>query len=146
MKTSSPRKSGGQPGNTNAVTHGFYSQRFKKKLLVGSPDPNPNNLKEEIVLLRIFLRRIIELGETKELAYAEAKTLLRLICTTTGNINNLVKTEHLLIDGRPPYAALIGQVLAELSIGSASATDLPLPDDIRLTTRSKKRVVSASQD
>jgi hypothetical protein len=54
-----PRKPGGQPGNQNALKHGFYSRYFSplevEELQVSSID----GLNHEVVLLRVMIRRLV---------------------------------------------------------------------------------------
>ncbi len=59
MTTGTVRKGGGQPGNHNALSHGFYSSQFSseehKRLR-----RTPADLKSEINLLRVFVDRLAE--------------------------------------------------------------------------------------
>ena len=54
------RRRGGQPGNRNARTHGFYSARAAENDRDSIPDAlNFNRLDVEIALLRLKIRRIV---------------------------------------------------------------------------------------
>ena len=58
MKKKSTRKRGGQRGNKNAVTHGFYSKSYtaeEKKRIVGNDNMD---LTSEIELLRVMIDRL----------------------------------------------------------------------------------------
>jgi len=53
------RKKGAQPGNLNALKHGFYSRRFHKQEL-DDLDTIPPGVLSEIALMRVSLRRLFE--------------------------------------------------------------------------------------
>lgn len=63
------RKKGGQPANTNALKHGFYSHRFNALELKDLGTVTTDNLDDEIALMRVIIRRVFDLADT------EAKTL-----------------------------------------------------------------------
>ena len=54
------RKRGGQPGNTNAVKHGFYTKNFSLAERRGLVDTNEIVLGDEIALLRVLIRRFAD--------------------------------------------------------------------------------------
>jgi hypothetical protein len=61
MSMSPPsRRPGAQLGNMNALKHGFYTRRIKKRDLSGVESTNVKGLAEEIALIRIFTRRLVE--------------------------------------------------------------------------------------
>ncbi|MEN7974159.1 MAG: hypothetical protein ABFR47_10045 [Verrucomicrobiota bacterium] len=52
------RRGGGQPGNTNALKHGFYAARFDDEDLQALADlPDKANLDAEIELIRVTIDR-----------------------------------------------------------------------------------------
>lgn len=63
-KTGKPK--GGQPGNTNAMIHGFYSEQFRKAELNDLNNLDLTNIESEINLLRVFMRRTFVLAEDVE--------------------------------------------------------------------------------
>ena len=58
MKPIFKRKPGGQPGNLNAFKHGMYSRRYKALEIADLSAVLQNNLEDEIMLLRIIMRRV----------------------------------------------------------------------------------------
>jgi hypothetical protein len=56
------RKRGGQPGNINALRHGFYSSLFKPLEAKDLEDILSTGLEEEIAMLRVATRRALELA------------------------------------------------------------------------------------
>ena len=69
------RKRGGQKGNRNALKYGFYSRQLRR---VEKTDLNKtefdNNLGDEILMLKVMIRRVWELAstDTKDLELAIA--------------------------------------------------------------------------
>ena len=51
------RRRGGQPGNTNAVKHGFYTKNFSPAECQGLEATQGVVLSDEIALLRVLIRR-----------------------------------------------------------------------------------------
>ena len=51
------RKRGGQPGNTNALKHGFYTKNFSLAECQGLEATKEIVLADEITLLRVLIRR-----------------------------------------------------------------------------------------
>jgi len=58
-KTHTKRKRGGQPGNTNALKHGFYSKRFWVEGAPPGPMPT-SEIKDELDRLRAATQRLSE--------------------------------------------------------------------------------------
>jgi hypothetical protein len=54
------RRAGAPPGNTNALKHGFYTRRFKRAHLAGVESTDSSGLIEEIALIRVITRRLVE--------------------------------------------------------------------------------------
>ena len=55
------RKRGAQPGNLNALRHGFYSPRFNSHELTDLDSFPKRSLEGEIAMLRVIMRRTFEL-------------------------------------------------------------------------------------
>ena len=81
QEEASPRKRGGQPGNRNARTHGFYSaaltpeeQQSLRKAI------DLKGLHPEIALLRVKLMEIIASGNTDpDIMIQAVRTLTRMV-------------------------------------------------------------------
>jgi hypothetical protein len=56
------RKTGAQPGNSNAMRHGFYSRRFRE-IDKADLDKIQANINDEIAALRIAARRMFEYAD-----------------------------------------------------------------------------------
>lgn len=59
MSKPKKRKKGGQPGNTNALRHGFYSRKFQE-LEAADLDKIRAGLVDEIAMLRVSIRRVFD--------------------------------------------------------------------------------------
>ena len=58
---SSSRRPGGQPGNTNALKHGFYARKLKSRRLADYARARTvTGLDEEIALLRLVILNLVE--------------------------------------------------------------------------------------
>jgi len=86
MQTKQKRKRGGQPGNQNAVKHGYYSRtfnpadRFDLSLAAGI-----EGISEEIALLRFEIKKAISGGDIKN--------LVPLVKATVA-LEKLIRTNH----------------------------------------------------
>ncbi len=128
----SKRESGGQPGNHNAIkkpdqtkkrgapngnqnakTHGFYARRLPQSQLEGLEDTTVRSLEDEIEVMRVFSRKVAELGaEVDDLD--EAKSLLNTLANATGSINRLVRTHTHIPDPTLDPQWMLRQALLEL--------------------------------
>jgi hypothetical protein len=86
------RKPGAQPGNTNALKSGFYSRTFtdEEVLEIGRLALAELSLDEEIGMLRILMRRVIE----SDLLPGEA---MELFGRATGQLRRLVEANIRLL-------------------------------------------------
>lgn len=89
------RRPGAQPGNNNALKHGFYTRRFRPRDLTGVESANIKNLAEEIALIRIFTRRVVE-ESVKDPDFYDVVSVLRAICLASGTVTRIIKTQSFL--------------------------------------------------
>mgnify|MGYP000853808040 CR=1 FL=1 len=111
-----PKKKRGAPlGNQNALTHGFYARRLPQSQLDGLEETTTRSLEDEIGMMRVFSRKVAELGaEVEDLG--EAKSLLNTLSNATGSINRMVRTHSRLpaLDMDP--GAMLRRALEELEL------------------------------
>ena len=119
------RKRGGQPGNLNALKHGFYSRNFKPSETEALEAASLEGLHSEIVLLRVMIRRVVEAATNQEAEGSEADenplegsiTALDTLGTAATRLANLLKAERKLVgDPSASPEALnkaLGVVIAE---------------------------------
>ncbi len=102
---------GAPPGNTNALKHGYYSERFN------GPDLSEfdfSNLQEEITLVRLSLHQLCAY-KSEITTLQEASAFLRLVCTGVATLNRLMRTAALLQSSasRPHRPSYLDLILAE---------------------------------
>ena len=117
------RKPGSQPGNTNALKHGFYSQRFRQLELIDLEALLSDGLQDEINLLRVVMRRVFGVASEEE---QDADTWFRALASlglAAGRLANLLRTQHTLrAEGEDLLGVIsqaIGEVASELVIGKS---------------------------
>ena len=110
--TPSKRRRGGQPGNLNALKHGFYSRHFATMELNDLEIMLDSGLDSEINLLRVALRRLLTLTEENK----EIDTSIRLLTVmgiTASRLANLLRVEALL--GGDRNQSIVDQLIAALT-------------------------------
>jgi len=92
MPSSPPRRRGAPLGNSNNFKHGFYSRRLKKRDLTGVEATEVSGLVEEIALIRIFTRRLVESFDP-EADFYEHADLLRTLCLASSAITRVIRAQ-----------------------------------------------------
>jgi hypothetical protein len=85
------RKRGGQPGNLNALRHGFYSKQFKADELTFLEANSVVGLENEIAMLRVVTRRLLALAETTDLQ--EMISVVGILGMTASKLAGLLRTQ-----------------------------------------------------
>ena len=96
------RRRGGQPGNLNAATHGFYSHQLQPTDLDELDQAQFASVDQEIELLRISIRRLIEMSSEPQ-TVGDAADRLRAICLALQTLTSLVRTQHFLLAHRSTF-------------------------------------------
>jgi hypothetical protein len=111
------RKRGGQPGNTNALQHGFYSRQMKAGEIADLSAIAPD-LNSEIAMLRVLAARAVAAANTnnatKEYSLDEWAMLLNSLGTTFVRIATLTRTQALLGKGDQTANACLSEALANV--------------------------------
>ena len=102
------RKRGAPRGNQNAYKHGFYSAVFRQHELENLDENSPQDLADEIGLMRVATSRLLarlEVDDSPRDLQTEL-SILRGICLGALSINSMVRTRLMLVGGRrgPPSA------------------------------------------
>jgi hypothetical protein len=109
----SNRKRGGQPGNLNALKHGFYSKHFQKSELKDLEEIG--DLQEEIQMLRVVTRRLLEAArECKDVE--ELSNLLDTLGLASTRVGGLMRTKKYLGKG-------IDNILDAISVALENAME-----------------------
>ena len=91
------RKPGAQPGNTNAVKHGFYTKNFSLAERRGLQAVEGVVLGDEIGLLRVLIRRFAEqMQDSHGVALNESAVHLAVVSEAMLRLASLLRTDHLL--------------------------------------------------
>lgn len=115
------RKRGAQPGNQNAVTHGFYARYFTLPELADLDELKARDPQPEIDALRVSLRRMFELS-AEPATRAEAIEALDAIGKATDRVvNMLLKQVHLVEGADAQLTDVLNAVLAELNAAHRDA-------------------------
>lgn len=107
------RKRGGPAGSRSALRHGLYARNFHQHEL-SDLDAINLQISDEIVLLRVMTRRLIEYANTAELDVREMIALLNTLGTTAIRIANLCRTANQLNGDSGDDGAALSRALAEV--------------------------------
>lgn len=109
------RKRGGQPGNTNALRHGFYCRKFRQ-IDLDDLDRIAQGLEGEIAALRVAARRLVdavaEHGDDLDVEVLGA--LVNRMGTAFMQVANLMQAHARLTGGKGPLEATLMQALSEI--------------------------------
>jgi hypothetical protein len=97
VKTPPARKRGGQPGNTNAFKHGFYTSSFSLAERRGLQAANGLVLGDEIDLFRVLIRRFSDqILATQASSPTQTAQHLAVIGEAMLRLASLLRTDHVL--------------------------------------------------
>ena len=104
------RKRGAPPGNHNNLKHGFYSRHVRAASSVEADQASQVALTEEIAMLRLFIRNVLEMGsQCGEQDLQQSMECLRTVCLAISTLNRLIRTQHWLT----PQKDGLGQSIQE---------------------------------
>jgi hypothetical protein len=89
------RKRGGQPGNLNALKHGFYSRLFKSGEITDLETYVADGLMDEIAMMRVWTRRVMSFGEGVE-SLEDAIGVLGALGVASLQLSNLLRMQKAL--------------------------------------------------
>jgi hypothetical protein len=110
----------------NALKHGFYANQFKPADLKDLEKCRDTGLNDEIAMLRVQSRRVIELSSQPQ-TLSEAAFTLRVLSLAALTINRLVRTLFNLGQLDNPIQDAFHQALIELGAYPGGAFDTPSP-------------------
>jgi hypothetical protein len=114
-----PKSRGAQPGNTNALKHGFYSRAFRS-LDVNDLDAVQATLEGEIAMLCVQMRRALEIINSVEDNSQEpnpdlALKTLSVLGNTASRIASITRIHAAIAGGDSQLNAAIIQALHEIN-------------------------------
>jgi hypothetical protein len=96
MEEKTGRRRGGQPGNTNALKHGFYSKYFRTEEARDVEALVSEGLQEEIATLRVISRRVLQLSEGMTDLEVGLRVLNAFGAAAT-RISSLIKVQKIIL-------------------------------------------------
>lgn len=124
---STSRRPGGQPGNTNALKHGFYARKFNPRQLEDYTRAQAvAGLDQEIALLRLVILNLADsclpaAGGPPDLAACS------LLESTLARLSHLLKDQRLLSLGASDPADLLAALFASANAGLPFNSIFPPP-------------------
>jgi hypothetical protein len=122
------RKRGGQPGNSNALKHGFYSQLFKAAETRDLEGYTQEGLQDEVAMLRVMIRRVVKLASNPETDGADhrsgtgqpgdlgsAITTLDTLGRAAARLGQLLNTEKKLASQNDEASRTLYQALSDIA-------------------------------
>ena len=97
IKKLASRNRGGQPGNTNALKHGFYTKNFSPAECRDLQAINADVLSDEIALLRVLIKRFADqIQASQGIALPESAHYLAVVSEAMVRLASLLRTDHML--------------------------------------------------
>ena len=117
---SAKRRRGAQPGNTNALKHGFYSAKFRDPETFDLNSLEITDLESEINAMRVYTRRMLELADGID-NLDHAISILYALSMSSGRVAMLARTQQLLQGSQDQKItaalnAALDQVIQELKL------------------------------
>ena len=114
------RPRGAQPGNTNAVKHGFYSRKFRPQELDDLDLLMMGNLDDEIAMLRVIIRRVFDLTNAEDSTVETWTAGMETLGKACTRMAGMLRTQHLIgrtaDDALATLKAALGNVTEELKL------------------------------
>ncbi len=95
-KFPSMRNRGGQPGNKNALKHGFYATRLLPSDAEDLEKVEPVDMADEIELIRIQIRRLLNEAAEQPANLTQRLEMLKIICIAARSLNHLIRTQYII--------------------------------------------------
>jgi len=125
------RKRGAQPGNKNALIHGFYSRHFKaeeNRILSQMSLTDPSG---EIELMRVQNDRFMEFQNTLShpLDLEAQLSVLRAVTLSTESINSMIRTQIVLAQANGESDEIIRKLTQIATDAEKDDPETPLQAD-----------------
>ena len=112
-KTATPRRRGAQPGNKNALRHGFYSAHFTGEEKTALDVISERDLESEIIMARVAARQMFKLFKQEAVAALKAQ-LFDLLTTANVKLATLLRTQKFLRGEGASAADLLMQAITDI--------------------------------
>ena len=126
--SSVPRRPGGQPGNANALKHGYYARRLPAAAVADLEEHAFPGLQEEIAVLRHFIGRLVDhSGECSDLPMT--LSVVRVLSLAFGSLSRLMRTEQYSGIDPQRLRAILDMAVGRMGGGFPSRLASPEDDD-----------------
>jgi len=110
------RRRGAQPGNKNALKHGFYSPGLRPieetdlETIAGAVD-----LGDEISMLRVIMRRVFEAAGEEDVMLSDLAGVLGTLGAAATRLAGLMRIQKVLAGGGSDVAEALSQALRDVT-------------------------------
>jgi hypothetical protein len=109
-----PRRRRGAPlRNLNALKHGFYARKYRQADLEDLADCKFTGLKEEMTMLRVYMRSVIEQSSSAS-SLEESIDVLRVLAMAAASLTRMARTQKFL-DGSGQTLEGLSELLAQVN-------------------------------
>jgi len=105
---------GAPKGNLNALKNGFYSRLFHTSEASDLANDHPASLEHEITLLRVMIRRTMELADGID-DLREATRVLDALGAAAGRLSTLLRTQKSLTESQSRMADEISIAIQQVN-------------------------------
>ena len=109
------RSRGGQPGNSNAVKHGFYSRKFRDLESEDLETALREGLGDEIALMRVMIRRVFDFANDNAADLEGWTGTLSALGAASTRLAGMLRTQKLLGGGDSEALTALSQALGEVT-------------------------------
>ncbi len=120
------KRRGGQPGNVNAVKHGFYSRRFRELEAEDLEAALRDGLGDEIDMMRVVIRRVFDYAseeagcpgsseKSPSECLASWSGALSALGAASTRLAGLLRTQKLLGGNEGEAVSALSQALSEVT-------------------------------
>ena len=109
------RSRGGQPGNINAIRHGFYSRRFQELEAKDLETVLVDGLDGEIALMRVMIRRVFDYANDNAGDLEDWMETLNVLGSASTKLAGMLRNQKLLGGNKSDALDALSKALAEVT-------------------------------
>lgn len=109
------RTRGGQPGNINAIKHGFYSRRFRDLEAEDLETVPVEGLEGEIALMRVMIRRVFDYANDNAGDLEGWTGTLSALGAASTRLAGMLRTQKLFAGSKSDALSALSQALGEVT-------------------------------
>ena len=109
------RSRGGQPGNINAIKHGFYSRRFQDLEAKDLETVLREGLEDEIALMRVMIRRVFDYANDNAGDLEDWMETLNVLGSASTKLAGMLRNQKLFGGSKSDALDALSKALAEVT-------------------------------